>query len=151
MLSADLDVGTALYNLYTPQVTRVVRAGVFGPTGARWNRWRRRPRRARFQLDATYLTLTANVVTAAIQEAGAAGTDRGDGARVALERESSRSCVANWNSGQWRRRRLGAGGSPRQLEGTLPPLHKQLHQSAMRWPPCRPLAGRLCGAPFELA
>jgi hypothetical protein len=67
----NLASGTALYNLYTPQVTVSYRSRHLRrqppPSGIVW---RRRPKPQRFQLDATYLTLTANVVTAAIQEAG---------------------------------------------------------------------------------
>ena len=57
-------------------------------TAARWNRWRAQAEASRFQLDATYLTLTANVVTAAIQEAGLRAQIAAPSACIALERES---------------------------------------------------------------
>ena len=75
--AADLQSGTPLYNLFTPQVTVSYVPDMFGgespPGGVAGRAGRGQPR---FQLDATYLTLTANVVTAAMQEAGSAGADR---------------------------------------------------------------------------
>jgi NodT family efflux transporter outer membrane factor (OMF) lipoprotein len=80
-----------------------------------------------FQLDATYLTLTANVVTTAIQEGGLRAQIVGTQQVIALEQESLAVL----------RRELALGGIAEadvlaqqaalaQLEGTLPPLNKQL-------------------------
>ena len=85
---------------------------------------------SRFALDATYLTLAANVVTTAIEEAGLRAQIAGTEQVIALERESLSVL----------RRELDLGAiaavdvysqdaALAQLEGTLPPLSKQLHQA----------------------
>ena len=44
VLAPNLTSGTALYNLFTPQVTVSYVPDVFGANRRRWNRWRRKPR-----------------------------------------------------------------------------------------------------------
>jgi NodT family efflux transporter outer membrane factor (OMF) lipoprotein len=82
---------------------------------------------SRYQLDATYLTLTANVVTTAIQEAGLraqiAATDR----VIALERESLGILRRELQLGAIAEGDVFAQDAAlAQLEATLPPLHRQL-------------------------
>jgi NodT family efflux transporter outer membrane factor (OMF) lipoprotein len=127
VLAPNLASGTALYNLYTPQVTVTYVPDVFGLNRRQVESLAAAAESTRFQLDATYLTLTANVVTAAVQEAGLraqiAATDR----VIALEQESL--------SVMRRELELGAiaegdvfaqDAALAQLEATLPPLHRQL-------------------------
>jgi NodT family efflux transporter outer membrane factor (OMF) lipoprotein len=85
---------------------------------------------ARFQLDATYLTLTANVVTSAIQEAGfraqIAATER----VIALERESLAVLRRELDLGAIAEVDVYAQEAAlAQLEATLPPLQRQLRQT----------------------
>jgi NodT family efflux transporter outer membrane factor (OMF) lipoprotein len=129
-LSPNLASGVALYNLYTPQVTVTYVPDVFGANRRQVESLAALEEASRFQLDATYLTLTANVVTTAIQESGLraqiAGTDR----VIALQREAL--------SVMRRELELGAiaegdvfaqEAALAQLEATLPPLRRQLETS----------------------
>ena len=70
VLAPTLTSGTALFNLYTPQVSVSYVPDIFGLNRRQVESLAAQAEESRFQLDATYLTLTANVVTAAIQEAG---------------------------------------------------------------------------------
>jgi NodT family efflux transporter outer membrane factor (OMF) lipoprotein len=128
VLAPNLASGTALYSLYTPQVTVSYVPDVFGANRRQVESLAALADASRFQLDATYLTLTANVVTAAVQEAGLraqiAATER------VLELESESLSVMR------RELELGAiaegdvyaqEAALAQLEATLPPLHRQLH------------------------
>jgi NodT family efflux transporter outer membrane factor (OMF) lipoprotein len=119
-----------LYNLFTPQVTISYVPDIFGANRRAVESLAAQAEASRFQLDATYLTLTANVVTTAITEAGLRAQIDGTLHVIALERESLEVL----------RRELALGAIAEadvyaqeavlaQLEGTLPPLNKQLHQA----------------------
>jgi len=85
---------------------------------------------SRFHLDATYLTLTANVVTTAIQEAGLRAQIAGTEHVIALEQESLAVLRRELDLGAIAEADVYAQDAPlAQLEGTLPPLNKQLHQA----------------------
>jgi NodT family efflux transporter outer membrane factor (OMF) lipoprotein len=84
---------------------------------------------SRYQLDATYLTLTANVVTAAIQEAGLqtqiAGTER----VIELERESLAVLRREAELGAIAEGDVFAQDAAlAQVEASLPPLNRQWQQ-----------------------
>jgi NodT family efflux transporter outer membrane factor (OMF) lipoprotein len=128
VLAPNLASGTALYDLYTPQVSVSYVPDVFGLNRRQVESLAAVAEAARFQLDATYLTLTANVVTAAIQEAGLRAQIAGTARVIALEQESL--------SVMRRQLELGAiaegdvfaqDAALAQLEATLPPLYRQLH------------------------
>lgn len=130
VLSPTLTSGTALFNLYTPQVTVSYVPDVFGANRRQVESLAAQAEAARFQLDATYLTLTANVVIAAIEEAGLRAEVSATERVIALERESLEVL----------KRQLGLGAIAEadvfaqeaalaQLESTLPPLRKQLYQT----------------------
>ena len=70
MLAPTLSSGAPIFSLYTPQLTVRTSRTYSAATAARWSRCRHRPRRSRYQYDAAYLTLIANVVTTAVQQAG---------------------------------------------------------------------------------
>lgn len=141
VLSPTLNNGAPLYNLFTPQVTVSYVADVFGANRRAVESLAAQAEASRCQLDATYLTLTANVVTAVIQEAGLRAQIDGTEHVIALERESL---------GVLRRElELGAvaevdvyaqQAALAQLEGTLPPLAKQLQLTRDR---LAALTGRL--------
>ena len=130
VLAPTLNSGTPLYNLFTPQVTVSYVPDVFGLNRRMVESLAAQAEASRFQLDATYLTLTANVVTAAIQEAQLrdqiAGTERvialGRDSLDVLRRELSLGAVAEADV-------YAQDAALAQLESALPPLHKQLHQA----------------------
>ena len=127
VLSPNLTSGAALYSLYTPQVTVSYVPDVFGGNRRQVESLAALAEASRFQLDATYLTLTANVVTTAIQESGLRAEIAATERVIALEREALSVL----------RRELALGAIAEvdvfaqeaalaQLEATLPPLHRQL-------------------------
>ena len=126
VLAPNLASGTALYDLYTPQVTVSYVPDIFGANRRQVESLAALAEASSYQLDATYLTLTANVVTTAIQEAGLHAQISGTERVLALERESL--------SVMRRELQLGAiaegdvfaqDAALAQLEGTLPPLQRQ--------------------------
>jgi NodT family efflux transporter outer membrane factor (OMF) lipoprotein len=127
VLAPDLASGTALYNLFTPQVSVSFVPDIFGANRRQVESLAAQAEAARFQLDATYLTLTANVVTAAIQEAGfreqIAATER----VIALERQSLEVLRRELDLGAIAEVDVYAQEAAlAQLEATLPPLRRQL-------------------------
>ena len=130
VLAPDLASGTPLFNLFTPQVTVSFVPDIFGANRRQVESLAAQAEAARFQLDATYLTLTANVVTSAILEAGFRAQIAATEQVIALERESLGVL----------RRSLGLGAIAEvdvyaqeaalaQLEAALPPLQRQLSQT----------------------
>jgi NodT family efflux transporter outer membrane factor (OMF) lipoprotein len=127
VLAPTLNSGTALFNLYTAQVTVSYVPDVFGANRRQMESLAALAEASRFQLDATYLTLTANVVTAAIQEAGLrtqiAATERvialEQQALAVLRRELELGAIAEGDV-------FAQEAALAQLEATLPPLHRQL-------------------------
>ncbi len=67
-----------LYNLFTPQVSVSYVPDVFGLNRRTVESLKAQEQEVRFQMIATYTTLTANVVVAAIQEASLQTADRRD-------------------------------------------------------------------------
>jgi NodT family efflux transporter outer membrane factor (OMF) lipoprotein len=127
VLAPTLNSGTALFNLYTAQVTVSYVPDVFGANRRQVESLAALAEASRFQLDATYLTLTANVVTAAIQEAGLraqiAATERvialEQQALSVLRRELELGAIAEGDV-------FAQEAALAQLEATLPPMHRQL-------------------------
>jgi len=130
VVQPTLQSGSPLYSLYTPQVTVSYVPDIFGANRRAVESLAAQAEAARYQLDATYLTLTANVVSTAVQEAGLRAQIAGTQQVIALERESLAVM----------RRQLDLGAIAEadvysqeaalaQLEGMLPPLDKQLHQT----------------------
>ena len=68
-LSPTLSSGASIFNLHTAQVSVSYVFDVFGANRRQVESLQAQADSQHFQLEATYLTLTANVVTAAIQEA----------------------------------------------------------------------------------
>ena len=130
VLSPNLASGTALYSLYTPQVTVSYIPDIFGANRRQVESLAAQAEATRFQLDATYLTLTGNVVSAAIQEAALRAQIAASLQVILLERESLAVLT--------RELELGAiaevdvftqEAALAQLEATLPPLQRQLQQT----------------------
>jgi NodT family efflux transporter outer membrane factor (OMF) lipoprotein len=130
VLAPTLNSGTPLYNLFTPQVTVSYVPDIFGLNRRTVESLEAQAEASRFQLDATYLTLTANVVTAAIQEAELRAQIAGTEHVIALERESLAVLRRELELGAVAEADIFAeDAAMAQLETALPPLRKQLHQA----------------------
>lgn len=130
VVQPTLQSGTPLYNLFTPQVTISYLPDVFGANRRAVESLAAQAEASRFQLDATYLTLTANVVSTAIQEAGLRLQVAGTGQVIALERESLAVLRRDLELGAIAEADVYAQEAAlAQLQGTLPPLIRQLHQA----------------------
>jgi NodT family efflux transporter outer membrane factor (OMF) lipoprotein len=130
VLQPTLNSGTPLYNLFTPQVSISYVPDIFGANRRAVESLAAQAEAQRFQLDATYLTLTANVVTTAIEEAGWRAQIEGTEHVVALERESLDVLRRELDLGAVAEVDVYAQEAAlAQLEGTLAPLRKQLHQA----------------------
>ena len=127
VLSPNLTSGTALYSLYTPQITVGYVPDVFGANRRQVESLAALAEASRFQLDATYLTLTANVVAAAIQQAGLRAEIAATERVIALERDASSVLRRELELGAIAESDVFAQDATlAQLEATLPPLHRQL-------------------------
>jgi NodT family efflux transporter outer membrane factor (OMF) lipoprotein len=130
VLAPNLASGTALYNLFTPQVTVSFVPDIFGGNRRQVESLAAQAEAARFQLDATYLTLTANVVTSAIQEAGFREQIAATEQVIALEHESLTVLRRELDLGAIAEVDVYAQEAAlAQLEATLPPLQRQLRQT----------------------
>jgi NodT family efflux transporter outer membrane factor (OMF) lipoprotein len=129
-LSPTLATPTPIYNLFTPQVTISYVPDIFGANRRAVESLTAQAEASRYQLDATYLTLTANVVSTAIQEAGLRAQIAATLRVIALERESLAVLRHELELGAIAEADVYAEDAAlAQLEGTLPPLNKQLHQA----------------------
>jgi NodT family efflux transporter outer membrane factor (OMF) lipoprotein len=127
VLAPNLASGTALYNLFTPQVTVSYVPDVFGLNRRQVESLAALADVSRFQLDAAYLTLTANVVTTAIQEAGLRAQIAATVRVIALEREALSVLKRELELGAIAEGDVFAQEAAlAQLEATLPPLNRQL-------------------------
>jgi NodT family efflux transporter outer membrane factor (OMF) lipoprotein len=88
VLSPTLTAGTPVFNLYTPQVTVGFTPDVFGTNRRAVEGLAAQADLARWQLQATYQTLIANVAAAAIAEAGLRAQIAATEHVLALGRES---------------------------------------------------------------
>jgi NodT family efflux transporter outer membrane factor (OMF) lipoprotein len=130
VLAPNLNSGTPVYSLFTPQVSVSYVPDVFGANRRRVESLAAQAEAARFQLDATYLTLTSNVVNAAIQEAGLRGQIDATVQVIGLERESLEVLKRELQLGAIAEADVYAQEAAlAQLESSLPALHKQLHQT----------------------
>ena len=127
VLSPNLSSGQAVYNLFTPQVTVSFVPDVFGANRRAVESLAAQAEAARYQLDATYLTLTANVVTAAIQAAGLRDQIAATMRMVSLESESLAVLKRELELGAVAEADVYAQDAAlAQLEASLPPLKRQL-------------------------
>lgn len=131
--------GALLFSLFTPQVSVSFAPDVFGLNRRLVESLHAAEQQTRFELTAAYLALTANVVVAALQEAGL---------REQI-RTTHELIAANTNSLEVLRQQRARGYASRldvaaqeaqlaQVSATLPPLLKQLEQQ-------RDLLAAFCG------
>jgi NodT family efflux transporter outer membrane factor (OMF) lipoprotein len=129
-LSPPLSTDQLTYTLYTSQLTVGFTPDVFGGNRRQVESLQAQAEAQRFQLEAAYVTLTANVVVAAVQEASLR-------AQIAATREITEIST---KSLELLRRQLESGyvagldvaaqeAALAQVQETLPPLQKQLEQT----------------------
>jgi NodT family efflux transporter outer membrane factor (OMF) lipoprotein len=127
VLSPNLASGTPLYNLFTPQVTVSYVPDIFGLNRRQVESLEAQSEAARFQLDATYLTLTANVVIAAIEDAGFRAQIAATEKVIAFEQESLAVLKHQLEQGAIAEADVYAQEAAlAQLQAALPPLQRQL-------------------------
>lgn len=128
-VSSSAASGASLFNLHTAQLNVSYTADVFGGNRRQVESLQAQADSQRFQLEAAFLTLTSNVVAAAVQEASLRAQITATVAMVAIEQEQL---------GLFRRQLdLGAVAEANvvaqiatlaQTKALLPPLQKQLAQ-----------------------
>jgi NodT family efflux transporter outer membrane factor (OMF) lipoprotein len=129
-VSPTLNSNERLFNLHTAQVTVGYTPDVFGGLRRQVESLQAQADSQRFLLEATYLTLTSNVVAAAVQEAG-----------LRSQIAAARGIIeANTKSLELLRRQFATGfvagldvaaqeAALAQAQQALPPLQKQLEQT----------------------
>jgi NodT family efflux transporter outer membrane factor (OMF) lipoprotein len=118
------------YNLYTAQLSVSYMPDIFGGTRRAVEAARAQDNGTRFQLEATYLTLSSNVVVTAIQEAGLRGQITATERLLELQhqltdkvrKQKTVGTVSNLDV-------LNQEAAEAQTAATLPPLQKQLGQT----------------------
>jgi len=118
-----------LYNLFTPQVSVSYVPDVFGLNRRTVESLKAQEQGVRFQMIATYTTLTANVVVAAIQEGSL--QMQIDATRQLVDINSRMVQILQYQFAKGYASRLDVAAQESQLAqvaATLPPLLKQLSQ-----------------------
>jgi NodT family efflux transporter outer membrane factor (OMF) lipoprotein len=117
------------YNLYTPQVSVSYVPDVFGLNRRTVESLKAEEEQARFALAATHITLSSNVVTAAIQEASLRAQIEATRQLIALNTDMLKILRDQFAKGYVGRLDVAAQESQlAQVVATLPPLLKQLAQ-----------------------
>jgi NodT family efflux transporter outer membrane factor (OMF) lipoprotein len=117
------------YNLFTPQVSVSFVPDVFGLNQRTVESLHAQERGARFQMMATYTTLTSNVVVTAIQEASTDAQIRATQDMIAAEEKSVEILRLQLSKGYASRVDLAAQESQlAAAKASLPPLIKQAAQ-----------------------
>lgn len=128
-LQPTLNSGAPVYNLHTAQLSVSYLFDVFGRNRRQVESAQAQADSQRYQLEAAYLTLTSNVVSAAIQEAAARAQIAATSEILDNERESARILRRQFELGSIAQTDVMAqDAAVATLEATLPPLQKQLAQ-----------------------
>jgi NodT family efflux transporter outer membrane factor (OMF) lipoprotein len=120
---------TILYDLFTPQVSVSYVPDVFGLNRRTVESLQAQERQVRFQMIATYTTLTSNVVVTAIQQGSV--QMQIDATRQLIDINSSMLQILQYQSAKGYASRLDVAAQESQLAqvtATLPPLLKQAAQ-----------------------
>jgi NodT family efflux transporter outer membrane factor (OMF) lipoprotein len=126
-LQPALNSGAPIYNLHTAQVSVSYMFDFFGLNRRQVESLQAQADAQRYQLEAAYLTLTSNVVTAAIQEASLRAQIAATTEILNSERESARILRRQFDLGSIAQTDVMAqDAAVANLEATLPPLEKQL-------------------------
>jgi NodT family efflux transporter outer membrane factor (OMF) lipoprotein len=139
VLSPTLTSGEAIFNLYTPQVLVSYTLDAWGGNRRQVESLQAQAEAQRFQLEATYLTLTSNVVAAAVQEAALRTQIAATQEVIRIESEQLALFRRQFELGAIPGADVAAQEATlAQTEATLPALQKQLAQQ-------RDLLSRLVG------
>jgi NodT family efflux transporter outer membrane factor (OMF) lipoprotein len=128
-ISPALNSNAFLYNLFTPQVSVSYVPDVFGLNRRTVESLQAQEQEVRFQMIATYTTLTANVVVTAIQVASV--QMQADATRQLIDINSSMLQILQYQFDKGYASRLDVAAQESQLAqvaATLPPLLKQAAQ-----------------------
>jgi NodT family efflux transporter outer membrane factor (OMF) lipoprotein len=129
VLAPTLTSGVASFSLYTPQVSVSFVPDLFGGNRRQVESLQAQADASRFEYDAAYITLAANVVSAAIQEAGLRAQIDATQLVIGLERESLALMRRELELGALAGADvLAQEAALAQIEATLPPLQKSLDQ-----------------------
>jgi NodT family efflux transporter outer membrane factor (OMF) lipoprotein len=121
--------GALNFSLYTPQVSVSYVPDVFGLNRRTVESLKAEEGQARFALAATHITLSANVATAAIQEAALRGQIDATRELVAINSNMLQTLRVQFDKGYAARLDVAAQESQlAQIAAMLPPLLKQLAQ-----------------------
>ena len=119
--------GSPFFTLYTGQVVVAYAPDVFGGTRREVESLGATAEFQRFQLEAAYLTLTSNVVAAAVQEASLRGQIAATGEIIKIETQALEILRKQFALGQVAGAEVAAvEATLAQAQATLPPLQKQL-------------------------
>jgi NodT family efflux transporter outer membrane factor (OMF) lipoprotein len=128
-LSPNLASGQPTYNLYTTQLGIGYVPDVFGANRRQVESLQALAEAQRFELRAAQITLTTNIVAAAIQEAGLRAQIAATESILAVQRDQQRLLQRQFNAGAIARTDLVAQEALlAQTLATRPPLQKQLAQ-----------------------
>jgi NodT family efflux transporter outer membrane factor (OMF) lipoprotein len=139
VLTSPLANGNYIYSLHTAQVTVAYVPDVFGGIRRQVESLKAQADSQRFQLKATYLTLTSNVVATAVQEAALRGQIAATKRIIDIQSQSLELLQHQFELGQ-----IASGdvvaqeAALAQVQAMLPPLEKQLAQQ-------RDMLARLAG------
>ena len=127
--SNALNQDTATYNLFTSQVQVSYTPDVFGGTRRSVESLQAQRDNQRFQLEATYLTLTSNVVVEAIQEASLRGQIAATYKLIKIETDLLHVLRDQLSAGVISEAEISTQEATlAQTEQALPPLQQQLAQ-----------------------
>jgi NodT family efflux transporter outer membrane factor (OMF) lipoprotein len=119
--------GSPYFTLHTPQVVVTYAPDVFGGTRREVESLAATTEFQRFQLEAAYLTLTSNVVAAAVQEASVRGQIAATEEIIKIQTDSVDILRKQFELGQVAGADVAAvEATLAQAQATLPPLQKQL-------------------------
>lgn len=128
-ISPTPNSGALYFSLYTPQVSVSYVPDVFGLNRRTVESLKAQEQQARFALTATHITLSANVASAAIQEASLRSQIDAAQQLVAINSNMVQTLRRQFDKGYVSRLELAIQESQlAQVAATLPPLVKQLAQ-----------------------
>jgi len=128
-LSPVTNTSALNYSLYTPQVSVSFVPDVFGLNRRTVESLRAQEQQARFALAATHITLSSNVVAAAIQEASLRGQIEATHQLITINTQMLEILRSQYAKGYVSQLDVAAQESQlAQVTATLPPLFKQLAQ-----------------------
>ena len=138
-LSSPLNNDSNVFSLHTAQVAVAYTPDVFGGNRRQVESLQAQAESQRFQLEATYLTLTSNVVAAAVQEAALRGQIAATRRIIEIQSQSLELLQRQYALGQIATADVAAQEAAlAESQAMLPPLEKQLAQQ-------RNLLARLIG------